>query len=412
MADMGFALRNGRVIDPASGVDQVADLYIHEGRVVDSAPTSAVEVDCAGMMVAPGFVDLYGRLADLVADSRAATAGGYVLAVACPDVGQPHHNPKLVQNALHRARSVAHLRIELAGAVTHGLEGESLAPMGSLLDAGCVALSNGSEPVSDPRVLSSILEYGGRFGRPIMLRGAEAALEIGGVVGEGAESVRLGLPAVPPESEEIGIYRLAALARRAGTPVHVSHVWSRRGVDALRRVRADGVGITASTTPHHVGLYDEIIHRLSYSGTCRLQPPLGTLDDRAAVRDAVLDGTIDAVATDHRPLPPHAQDTPLSRAKPGAIAYETALPLLLGVTDDLGAVVRALSVGPRRVLGEVHHGLTVGAPADVVIFDPSRRWTVGEDTLHSSERNTPMWGLDLTGRVSKTILGGVLTHPC
>ena len=417
---MSLILKNGRILDPGRGVDRLGDLIISGGRIAGDDPAhgmkpDATVVDCTGLVVAPGFIDLYGRLPDLEKDAAAAAAGGFVTVVSVPDVKNPQQDPAVVENALHRAKSVSRVRILLAGALTLDLAGEALAEMGTLLAAGCVALSNGSEAIGDSSVLSSVLNYAARFGSsvrppPIMLRGADVALERGGVVAEGAEAVRLGLRSVPQESEEIGIYRIAALARRAGAAVHISHVWSRRGVDALRHVRAEGARITASTTPYHLALDDRIIAQTSYAGTCRLQPPLGTPSDREAVIQAVLDGTIDAVATDHRPLAPHVQDTPLDKAGAGAVAYGTALALVLDAVGPAPAV-QLLATGPASLLG-LTSDLSPGSVADVVVFDPNAAWTVDREALRGSERNTPVFGRELKGAVVRTILGGTTSHLC
>lgn len=326
------------------------------------------------------FVDLYGR--DATVD--AALRGGFRTVV----VG-PLEQPSDVRARL-ASPADARVRVLVAGALTKGLRGEEIADVGLLVKAGAAVLSNGGVPLKNARVLRHVLEYAGRMGVPVMLRAADPDLEAGGIVREGPRASWLGLPSVPPEAEEIGIATVAALVRRTGTAVHLTHLWSARGVEALRRARAEGLPITASTTTHHLVLSDERIDATAYAGVCRFVPPLGDDLDRSALVEALRDGTIDAVATDHKEIPLHLQDRELEIAEPGARGLETAYALVLAATGDPALAARVLSAGPARVLG-----LTVSETIDV---DPDAEWDVGPDTLGGPPYNTPLFGARLRGR--------------
>ena len=329
----------------------------------------------------PAFVDLHGR--DATVD--AALRGGFRVVVVGP----------LEQPSDVRAQLLSHtdarVRFLVAGALTKGLRGDEIAELGLLVRAGATVLSNGGVPLKNARVLRHVLEYAGRTGVPVMLRAADPDLEAGGVVREGPRASWLGLPAVPPEAEEIGITTVAALVRRTGTAVHLTHLWSARGVEALRRARAEGLPITASTTPHHLALSDDLIDATAYAGVCRFTPPLGDAADRRALIDALRDGTIDAVATDHKLVPLHLQDREIEIAEPGTRGLETAFALVLGAVGDAELAVRLLSTGPARVLGL--------AVADTVEIDATLDWDVDADSLGGPPYNTPLFGARLRGRV-------------
>jgi dihydroorotase len=286
------------------------------------------------------FVDLYGRDATV----EAAVRGGFGTVVVGPLEHPSDVRARLAQPADPRVRFL------VAGALTKGLRGEEIADVGLLVAAGVSVLSNGGVPLKNARILRHVLEYAGRTGVPVFLRAADPDLEAGGIVREGPRASWLGLSAVPPEAEEIGITTVAALVRRTGTPVHLTHLWSSRGVDALRRARGEGLPITASTTAHHLALSDAMIDTTAYAGTCRFVPPLGDDADRKALVEALRDGTIDAVATDHKVIPLHLQDRELEIAEPGAPGLETAYDLVLGALGDEVLARKVLTSGPMGAL--------------------------------------------------------------
>jgi dihydroorotase len=410
---MRWWLAGGRIVDPALGRDEIGDGFVEDERVV-APPTRTdgyARVNCGGLVVAPGFVDLHASMPDLARESRSAVAGGFTRVLLSPCNLAPIDRASTVRDLRVRALATARCRVDVAGALTQGLAGAAIAEVGLLLEAGCAALSNGSAPVRDTRLLRHLLEYVGRFRATVLVRAFDADLEAGGVVREGPRATWLGLPAIPIEAEEIGVRRIAALVRLTGTPVHLTHLWSRAGVQALRDARAEGLPLSGSTTAHHLVLDDGIVDELSYAGACRFVPPLGDAADHAALVGALRDGVLTAIATDHRPIPAHLQDHELELASPGAVGFETALPLALrAFGGDLLAVVRALSVGPASVLGAPVPSLEAGRPADIVVFDPDEEWIVDRDALWSAEINTPLVGQAVRGAVRWTLVGGRPVH--
>lgn len=405
---MKTLLVQGRVIDPASGIDAVRDLAFADGVIVDLSRVdeSFTRIDCAGRVISPGFVDLHAVLAEPTSGAKAALTGGFTTVVTSPANPAPVERPVDVRDLLARSVGSA-VNVRVAAALTVGLRGEEIADVGLLCAAGAAVLSNGSTPVRNARVLRNLLEYAGRFKRPVMLRAAEVDLEAGGVVREGPRAAWLGLPSVPPEAEEIGVGIVAALVRRTGTPVHLTHLWSRRGVEELRRARAEGLPVTGSTTAHHVAIDDAMIDELAYSGVCRFVPPLGDDSDRRALREALVDGTLSAVASDHRPVPLHLQDRELEFAVPGSVGFETAFALTLFALGDLGQTVAALATGPSGLMGPVAT-LAVGAAADVVVLNPDRSWVVAPPILCAAPYNTPLRGRTLVGAVDRAFVAGHL----
>jgi dihydroorotase len=403
---MSWVIRGARVVDPARGVDQVQDVGIADGQIVPaSAVAGASIVDGAGMVVAPAFIDLHASLPDPARESRASVAGGFGTVLMSPRTGVVVDQPAAVRDLRQRAVHAA-CRVDVCGALTVGLGGVEIADVGLLAAAGAVAFGNAELPVRGARTLRHLLEYAGRFHRPILLRAADADLEAGGVVREGARASWLGLPHVPPEAEEIGVYTVAALVRRTGTPVHLTHVWSARGLDAVRDARDEGLPITASTTAMHLAVSDDILDTLAYAGCCRVVPPLGDDRDRAALRDGLRDGSLVGVASDHRPVPLHRQDRELELAEPGTSTAEHTLSLVLeALGGDVVAAVRALATGPAQVWRSIP-SLAYGEPADVVLFDPSQAW---EASIRAgSEQNSPLLGRTLRGRVGRTWVAGEL----
>lgn len=398
-------LVRARIVDPLRGIDEIGDLYVSGGVFVEEAPAGAREIDCAGLVLCPGFVDLHASLPDPLRESAAAFAGGFLTVLAAPDLPTVLDRPSLVRDRLARAAG-APCEILLAGALTAGLDGANVADVGSLVAAGASALSGGLVPVRSARALRHLLETAGRFGRPILLRAADPGLEEGGVVREGPLASRLGLPSVPPEAEEIGVATVAAIVRRTGVPVHLTHLWSAKGVEALRVARDEGLPLTGSTTAHHLALGAEIVDDLAYAGVCRFVPPLGDKADREALAGALRDGTLCGVATDHRPVPLHLQDREFEIAASGQIGFETALSLVLFALGDPALAARALATGPAAILGR-RPTLALGMPADLVAFDPAEPWIPSRETLRSSELNTPLIGRPLIGRVRWMMRKGV-----
>jgi dihydroorotase len=393
-------LAGGRVIDPASGIDAVGDLFLADGVVVAAPADRAgfARVDCDGCWVMPGFVDLHADLPDPVSDGRAARQGGFTTVVQTATPGLDR--PLSVRDALARLAGGG-LRVRVTPAATVGLAGTALADLGAFADLGVAAVSCGRTVLADATVLRGLFEYATHFDLPIWLRGAEPAFEQG-FVKEGPLSARYGLPGVPAASEAIGIGRIAAIARWTGARVHLTHIWTTEGLDAVRAAQEVGVRLTASTTAAHLALDERRLASSGYAGWNRVVPPLGDEADRAALA-AALGASLAAVATDHRPLPAVAQEVELALAEPGSVGFTTALPLVLSRVSDPSQVARALAVGPATVLGQVCH-LRPGAPADVAVVDPAAVIPVGDGL--GSRSNTPLRGESWRGAVRWSFCAG------
>jgi len=402
-------LTGGRVLDPIAGTLERRDLALDQGRIVPlDALGQAPVVDVGDRILAPGFVDLHAALVHAERDGVAAARGGFTTVLASPDHPTVLDRADAVEALVARSRAAC-CRVLPVGALTRGLHGQDLAEVGLLAGAGCVAVGQGACALGSPRVLRHALEYAARLDVPVFLRGAEPQLEESGVAAEGPRSIRLGLPGVPAISEEIGIHRLAALARLTGARVHVTHVWTAAGVQALRRVRAEGARLTASTTAYHLALDPDACELSPYDGHLRFVPPLGAARDREALAQAVIEGVIDGVASDHRPWPAHAKEGTLEEARAGSVGLDAAFSLTLhALHGDLVAVVRALASGPDRVLGRTERRLAPGEPADVVLLDPAAPTLL--DRPAGAHPNTPLAGARLDGQVVATWVEGVRTH--
>lgn len=412
-------LEGGRVVCPASGKDVVEDVLIDGGHIVAVGPglrAAAGEgvrvIDCEGVVVAPGFVELGAELADpghperetLCSGSEAAAAGGYTTVLASPNTDPCVDGPSVARDILGRAAALTGARVLQAGALTMGLRGEEPAELGLLVLAGCVALSDGRALVADTEVLRRCLEYARPFDVPVMLRPGEAALERAGVMHEGSVSLRIGLRGIPAESEEIGLHRLIALARRTGARVHISHLSTGRSLAAFRAAVADGLSITATVPARSLVLTDVAVERSGYDPLLRLVPPLRPEADRVALVGAVRAGEV-GVCADHVPCSIVDKEVELVRARPGAVGLETALgATLAALGGDVVAAVRALSILPGRVIG-LHPRVVVGSPADLVLFDPVRHRDLSRSP-RSRGRNEPLHGHVLPGRVRATVVAG------
>ena len=391
---MNVRLSGGRVLDPGSGIDEVRDVFLIGGVIgTEAAWTGGEEVDCTGRWICPGFVDLYADLADHF-DAESALRGGFTT-VACLPLGQP----EILRD---RATGLAEIPVRVlpVGALT--VDGSALAEMGLLIEAGAVAISQGRQTVSDSASLLNALSYAARFDRPVLLRPTDESLEASGVVRAGPQGLRVGLRQVPAEAEAIGVWQAALLAGRCGARVHLTHLSTALGVRALRGARAAGLPVTGSTTAAHLAAANVP----PYAGSSRFLPPLGDERDRAALADGLRDGTLLAVATDHRPCTPVRQQVPIASAVAGAIGFETALPLVLSALDGADAI-RALTAGPASVMG-ISATLTPGAVADVVLIDPSAEWTFRAEDDASRGSNSALDGTGLRGRVDRLWVGGRL----
>ncbi len=414
---MKILIRNGRVIDPASGRDAAGDVAIADGRLCETLTGKPDRViDASGLVVAPGLIDIAARLrepgyeykATLESEMDAAVAGG-VTSLACPpDTDPPLDEPGLVDMLRRRAKVLSRARVYPIGALTVKLAGERLTEMAELAEAGCVAFSQADEPISDTQVLWRALQYAGTFGFPVWLRTEDHWLARGGVAHDGELATRLGLPGIPVFAETIALGVLLELVRATDTRVHLCRLSSAGAVEMVRRAKGEGLPISCDVGIHHLHLSD---FDLGYFDShCRLVPPLRSQRDRDALAAGLADGTIDCVCSDHTPVDEDQKQMPFSEAEPGATGLELLLPLALkwGVQQKLplAKVLARVTSDAARVLG-VHSGrLQPGAPADVVVFDPDAAWRVTADALRSQGKNTPYIGYELDGRVRYTLVAG------
>jgi dihydroorotase len=418
-----LAIENGRVVDPASGLDAVRSVYIADGRIagLGSAPqgfSAQRVIDARGLVVAPGLVDLCARMREpgaegaLRGEMRAALAGG-VTGLACPpDTDPPLDEPGLVRMLRQRSREAAGARLYPIGALTSGLAGAALAEMHTLAEVGCVAFSQTGALPSNLGTLLQALRYARTFDLPVWLRPVDASLVGDGVAAEGPLALQLGLPGIPVAAETVALHAIFALQRTSPTRIHICRLSSADGVDLVRAAKREGLPVTADVSVQHLHLIDQNIGY--YDTNCRVDPPLRSAHDRAAIRAGLADGTIDAVCSDHAPVSLDDKLLPFGEARAGASGLETLLPLILGWAASEGLpllkALGAVTVAPARILREDTGTLAAGCKADLVVFDPQATWTVDTAAFRSSGHNSPFDGQSLTGRVRYTLVGGELRY--
>lgn len=418
-----LVLRGGRVVDPASGTDEVRDVIVSEGRISASGSSDAEEIDCGGLVVAPGLVDLHAHLREpgfehketVETGARAAAVGGYTALAAMANTEPVADNAAVVAEVLAAAARAALCDVFPVGAITKGLGGDTLAEMGEMIDAGVRVFSDDGNPVVSARVLRNALTYARAFPHEVVIADhcEEPTLVRDGQMNEGPVSYELGLAGRPAAAEEIAVARDLAVARLTGGRLHLCHMSTAFAVDLVRSAKREGLRVTAEVTPHHLTLTDDEL--VTYDTNLKVNPPLRTAADRDALRRALADGAIDAIATDHAPHAVEEKDAEFDRSPPGTIGLETALGVVLtelvapGHIDLLRAI-ELLSTAPARILGATEHGgpIDAGRPANLVAFDPDEPWTV-EPPFASRARNSAFLGRALRGRVRYTVLRGELT---
>jgi len=419
-----FAFIGARVVDPGADIDEVHDVVVADGRIAtDDGVEGAERIDASGLVLAPGLVDLHTHLREpgeehketVATGTRAAAAGGYTAVAAMANTDPAIDHAAMVHAVRDLAVAAGSCDVFPVGAITKALAGESLAEMGEMVDAGVRVFSDDGRCVPDARLLRNALIYAKAFPVEVVLadHAEDASLVEGGQMHEGSLSYALGLAGRPAEAEEIVVARDLAVARASGGRLHLCHLSSARAVELVRRAKAEGVRVTAEVTPHHLAFTDEDL--ATYDTAKKMNPPLRTVEDRDALREAVADGTIDVIATDHAPHAVEEKDMEFDVAPPGTIGLETALAAVLthlvepGIID-LPRAIEALSTAPARILGASDHGgpLEPGRPANLVVFDPDEAWTV-EPPFVSKARNSAFTGERLRGRVRYTMLRGTLT---
>lgn len=431
-----IAVVGGRLIDPASRTDRIADLFVRDGRIaaIGTAPggfEAQRTIDASGCWVLPGLVDLAARLrepgfehrATLESEMRAALAGG-VTSLACPpDTDPPLDEPGLVEMLKHRARTLNQARLFPIGALTVGLKGDTLTEMAELAEAGCVGFSHALAPLVDTQVLVRAMQYARTFGFTVWLHPQDPHLARGGVAHAGAVAGRMGLPGVPVMAETVALHTIFEAVRATGCRVHLCRLSSAAGVALVRQARGEGLPVTADVAVHHLHLTDADIGY--YDPTCRVDPPFRAQRDRDALRAGLADGTIDAICSDHTPVDDDAKQLPFGEAEPGVTGLELLLPLTLKwareagvapldalarITSTAAAVLGATGPdapsGGACADGMASGALCVEGSADLCLLDPQARWICGPDTLVSQGTHTPFRGFELAGRVRMTLVDG------
>jgi len=422
---MKIHIRGGRLIDPKNNIDEIRDVYISAGKIVSTGETpqgfvAKLVIDASGLVVAPGLIDLAARLrepgfeymATLETEMVAAIAGG-VTSLACPpDTDPPLDEPGLVEMLKHRARILNQANVYPVGALTSGLKGHELTEMAELVDAGCIAFSQADAPITDTRVLMRAMQYAATFGYSVWLRPQDSFLAKNGVAHDGEVATRCGLPAIPVCAETIALSTMLTLALETGVKLHICRISSAAGVELIRSAKQQGLAVTCDVSMNHVHLSEMDIGY--FDSNCRLSPPLRSQRDRAALRSGLQDGTIDAICSNHAPVDEDAKQLPFAEAEAGATGLELLLPLVLkwGREDKLtlSDALSKVTVQPARIFGLDAGHLSVGAAADVCIFDPDVYWKVDPGALKSQGKNTPFTGLEIQGRVRYTMVNGQLVY--
>ncbi len=412
-------------MDPRAGTDGEQDLIVSDGRVVRvgrglATPSGARRIDAQGLVIVPGLIDLHAHLRepgeeykeDIASAGRAAAAGGFTAVCAMPNTKPTNDNRAVTELIRTRASAVAGIHIYPVGAVSMGLRGEVLTEIGELKDAGCVAISDDGKPVMSPMLMRRALEYGRTFGIPVIQHAEDLHLSEGGVMHEGQFSTRAGLRGQPGQAEDVMVARDLALVELTGARYHVAHISTAASVKLVRDAKRRGLPVTCEVTPHHLMLTDEAC--ITYDTATKVNPPLRSSQDVEALRLALADGTIDAVATDHAPHTSLEKMVEYDHAAFGMIGFETALPLVLRLVTNgclsLRDAVERMTCGPARIFGLSGGTLPEGAPGDVTVIDLEKTWTVDPGRLLSKSRNTPFGGWEMKGKVMMTVVGGRIVY--
>lgn len=414
--------RGGRLVDSQHAEPRRLDILVGaDGRIEKTAPdiapaSRADTVDCAGKILLPGLFDMHVHLREpgredeetIATGARAAVRGGFTGIVAMPNTDPPIDTGGLVRFVRTLAREQSPIPVWTSGCITKGRAGQQLADIADTHRQGAVMITDDGDPVADPYLFRRALEYARHFDLLVACHCEVPELSRGGAMNEGARSYRLGIPGIPACSEEISIARDLELARLAGARIHIQHVTTARGLDIIRRAKADGVRVTCEVSPHHLLLSEEDI--TDYDTNFKMNPPLRTPADNAALLAGLLDGSIDALATDHAPHTEFEKNLDFASAPFGITGLETALPslyerLVLPGKLPWDILVRAFSQTPRRILGLEEAEFSEGQPANFTIFDPEGSTQVSVETMASKSRNTPFLGQTLAGAVEQVVLG-------
>lgn len=421
----GFLFRNGRVIDPAQGIDMTADVLVLEGRLEAVSPNLDVapdrlsgirQIEASGKWIVPGMLDMHVHLREpgeeyketIASGTQAAAAGGYTAVACMPNTHPVNDCAAVTEFILSRARKSGACRVFPVGAISKGLEGEKLAELGELKDSGAVAVSDDGRPVMNSLLMRRALEYARTFDMLVISHAEDLHLSEGGLMNEGPTSTLLGLRGIPHAAEEVMIARDLLLARQTRSKVHIAHVSTQGSTYLIRRAKELGIRVTAETAPHYFSLTEEEL--MTFDTVFKVNPPLRRMEDVKAIREGLADGTIDAIATDHAPHGVVEKDTEFEFAANGMIGLESALPLVLslvreGVLTPSEAIAK-VTCNPAGILGVGLGTLRAGAPADLTVIDPEVAYVLDAGTFRSKSRNCPFHGREMKGRALLTLMDG------
>ena len=418
------AYLNARLLDPASGLDSPGALFADGKRIADlgprlfadGVPEGVTVVDCAGHCLAPGLVDMHVHLREpgheqketIASGSRSAAAGGVTSMACMPNTDPVIDDIALIEYIQRRARETSLVKVYAFGAITRGLEGKQITEMGLLAEAGAVGFSDDGLPVADAMVMRRALSYASTFGLLVSQHAEDLSLSSCGCMAEGEVATRLGLPGIPDASEEVIVARDIRLVELTGGRYHVAHISTKGAVDAVRRAKARGLPVSCEAAPHHFTLNETAIG--DYRTFAKMAPPLRDEENRLAVLEGLDDGTIDAIATDHAPHDQESKRVPFAHAANGVVGLETLLPLSLELhhRDAMALLdlLRLVTLAPAELLGLPQGRLAAGAPADLLLFDPGRKWTVETAKFRSKSKNSPFDGREVKGRALRTVVDG------
>lgn len=422
---LSFHIRGGRVIDPANDIDAAGDVFVTRGRIAGLGEppagfTADVTLEAGGCVVCPGLVDLSARMrepghehkATIATETRAAASGGITTLCCPPDTNPVIDTPAVAELIRLRASESGKARIVTLGALTRGLSGEQLSEMAALRKAGCAGVSNALRPLANNLVLRRALEYAATFDLTVFLYASDHWLANDGCAHEGRVATRLGLPGIPEAAETAAVAHTLALIVETGVRAHFCRLTTGRAARMIARARFDGLPVTADVAIPYLFLSENDLSE--FDSQCHVLPPLRTVEDRQQLRDALHSGTFQAICSDHQPHEPDAKMGPFPATEPGISGLDTLLPLALRLVEEriltLPQLIQRLTCGPARILGLPAGTLTVGAAADICIFDPEHTWLLNARSMRSQGHNTPFAGWEMKGRTVHTLLGGRLVY--